>query len=211
MKNKTLNQVSTLEIFENKGYDGLFPVEKLKNYGNTGFGTFHLLNGEMIILDGIVYRAVGDCSVERVNTSDMTPFATLGFLDEDEIIELKTYGDLKILEEELNDIFSQEDVFVLCRIDSHFKKMVIHGVWRVYKPYEELKKIVKNQEIIELENIKGTLVGVRCPKIAQGINVVGWHFHFITEDKKHGGHVNDLMIDKGTLRKGIKRNVLNIL
>ena len=42
--------------------------------------------------------------------------------------------------------------------------------------------------------VKGTLVGFRCPAFVKGINVPGYHLHFLTEDRKAGGHVLDLRV-----------------
>jgi acetolactate decarboxylase len=36
-----------------------------------------------------------------------------------------------------------------------------------------------------------TMVGFRFPDYAEGIEVSGWHLHFITEDRRRGGHVLD--------------------
>jgi acetolactate decarboxylase len=30
-----------------------------------------------------------------------------------------------------------------------------------------------------------------------GLNSTGWHFHFISDDKKHGGHVLELSFQNG--------------
>lgn len=39
--------------------------------------------------------------------------------------------------------------------------------------------------------MRGTLVGFRTPNYMQGINVSGYHLHFITENRKTGGHLLD--------------------
>ena len=38
---------------------------------------------------------------------------------------------------------------------------------------------------------------VYYPDYLEGINAAGWHLHFISEDKKHGGHVFDISMIKG--------------
>ena len=50
----------------------------------------------------------------------------------------------------------------------------------------------------EPKNIKGTLVGLYCPNYMGELNSVGWHFHFISEDKKKGGHILELSLKDGT-------------
>ena len=41
-------------------------------------------------------------------------------------------------------------------------------------------------------NIDGTVVRLYCPEYMNSINAVRWHFHFISDDKKLGGHVLNL-------------------
>jgi len=50
-------------------------VEELLSYGNTGIGTFDGLDGEMIMLDGVVYQAKADGSVNLADLEGTTPFA----------------------------------------------------------------------------------------------------------------------------------------
>ena len=47
--------------------------------------------------------------------------------------------------------------------------------------------------------MKGTVIGFRCPQYFEGINVPGYHFHFLTEDRKAGGHILELITGKDTL------------
>lgn len=41
----------------------------------------------------------------------------------------------------------------------------------------------------DLENVSGTIVGFRVPGYLEGVNVPGYHMHFLTTDRKAGGHV----------------------
>jgi acetolactate decarboxylase len=49
--------------------------------------------------------------------------------------------------------------------------------------------VVKHQSVFEFHDVKGTIVGFRAPGFVQGMNVPGYHLHFITEDRKAGGHM----------------------
>ena len=44
-------------------------------------------------------------------------------------------------------------------------------------------------------------VNVWCPSFVDGINMPGWHLHFLSEDKKRGGHILEMSIGdvSGTL------------
>ncbi|WP_286947668.1 acetolactate decarboxylase [Acetobacterium sp. UBA5834] len=190
MRNNKLFQVSTLTAFKNKGYDGIISIKKMLTFGDTGFGTFDKLNGEMIVVDGVVYRALGDCSIEVAGLADTTPFATLGALGKCEGQILAINGDMICAGEKLSHAIAHPENPILARISGEFESIEIHGVWPQKNPYEALERIVSNQPVQVLKNISGCLVGIFCPASAQGMNMVGWHFHFLSDDKKIGGHVN---------------------
>src|ERR687894_1559995 len=67
-------------------------------------------------------------------------------------------------------------------------------------PYPPLVEVVKNQPTFELRDVAGSLVGFRFPDYAQGLNVSGYHFHFITADRSAGGHVLGCTLTRGELR-----------
>lgn len=194
---KTLYQVSTFKDFTNLGYNGNITIERLLSYGDTGFGTYEALDGEMIVLDGKAYKADGDCGIFEASKYDRTPFATIAFFDPKihlKIGGIKNCNDLCL---NLNKALKNEidQYCAIGRFDAVFKEIEIHSVWPVKKPYDALASIVDRQKIVMLENLKGTLVGVYCPKWANEKNFVGWHFHFISDNQKWGGHVNTLCTD----------------
>ena len=56
-------------------------------------------------------------------------------------------------------------------------------------PYRRLIEVIKDQVTFDLENVSGTIVGFRVPGYLEGVNVPGYHMHFLTADRKAGGHV----------------------
>ena len=57
---ETIYQVALLQSLTQGYYDGIIKVSELKGHGDTGIGTFEGVNGEMIVIDGKVYQALGD-------------------------------------------------------------------------------------------------------------------------------------------------------
>jgi acetolactate decarboxylase len=57
--------------------------------------------------------------------------------------------------------------------------------------------VVAEQKVFELASLDGTMVGFRFPEYAEGIEVSGWHLHFISEDGARGGHVLDSRLETG--------------
>ena len=54
--------------------------------------------------------------------------------------------------------------------------------------------------MFELRDVSGTLVGFRFPDYASGLEVAGYHLHFITDDRRRGGHVLEYRARAGRLR-----------
>lgn len=69
------------------------------------------------------------------------------------------------------------------------------------KPYPTLVEALKDKQTeFTKKNIKGTLVGLYCPNYMGELNSKGWHFHFISDDRKHGGHILELAVKNGEVQ-----------
>ena len=62
-------------------YEEKIPFREIKKHGDFGIGTFDHLDGEMIMLDGMIYQITGDGHVTVVDDSAMTPFACVTFYE----------------------------------------------------------------------------------------------------------------------------------
>ena len=60
------------------------------------------------------------------------------------------------------------------------------------EPGTDLVSAVANQAIFDFADIEGSLVGFWSPEYAQAISIAGYHVHFISADRQHGGHVLQL-------------------
>jgi len=195
MDRETMTQISTLGSLLAAHYDGLYPFGDLERYGDFGIGTFDSLDGEMVALDGQYYQVRVDGRVYEVTDEMKTPFATVTFFDTDTKLSVSDmdYDQLKeYLDERL-----EKDFFYAIRLDGEFSYVKTRSVTDK-KPYRPLVEIVKDQAVFEMKNVKGTLVGMFCPDFVGALNVPGHHFHFLTEDRKAGGHVLALEVKQAT-------------
>ena len=190
-----LSQVSLLQGLTFGDYNGSVKIGRLKTLGDTGIGTFDRLNGELIMLDGVVYRAGYDGAIEVVADDETVPFANVTFLDADDTFELTALTDSGALKEALNRKVKAagNNRFYMVRIDGTFSKIGVRSEYAQKKPYKPLAKVLEtDQTFFEHENVKGTVVGLYCPDYMGDLNAVGWHFHFISDDREKGGHILDL-------------------
>ncbi|WP_440947251.1 acetolactate decarboxylase [Methanosarcina sp. T3] len=192
-----LYQVSTIDALLQGVYDGVLPVAELETHGDFGIGTFDGLEGEMLALDGNYYQIKTDGIAYPVSGEMTTPFATVTCFEADENFRLEEPANLSELEAFLDMNLPSENLFYAARVDGNFSYIKARSVPRQEKPYPKLADAVSTQSVFEFENISGTLVGFRAPEYVKGVNVPGYHLHFITADRSAGGHVLDLEMDNG--------------
>lgn len=195
-------QVSLLQGLTLGDYYGSLTVEELKQHGDIGIGTFDGLNGELIMVDGEVYRAAGDGSVEVVSGEETIPFSNVTFMDADETKAIKGISDYDSLCEELNKLVEErgKNRFYMIRIDGTFTEANVRSEYAQEEPYMPLVDVLEyDQTFFDYKDIEGTIVGMYCPPYMSDLNAVGWHLHFISKDKTKGGHVLGLSFDEATL------------
>ena len=111
----------------------------------------------------------------------------------------------------LSSKFPSKNWFYAIRADGHFKYIKTRSVPRQNKPYPPLAEVVKQQSIFEEQDIDGTLVGFWCPAFVKGVNVPGYHLHFLSSSGFFGGHVLDFEMSHGLVEVDISRNLNLIL
>ena len=194
-----INQVSLLQGLTFGDYHGSVTVGRLKQMGDTGIGTFDKLNGELIMLDGTVYRAAHDGTVVEVPDEETIPFSNVTFYDEDNTVELSSVESVNDLKDELNQKVQElgSNNFFMVKVRGTFKKMSVRSELAQSEPYKPLATVLEtDQTFFDYEDIAGTVVGLYCPNYMNDLNAVGWHFHFVSDDKTKGGHVLDLSADE---------------
>lgn len=195
-------QVSLLQGLTLGDYYGSITVAELKQHGDIGIGTFDALNGELIMVDGVVYRAAGDGSVEVVSDEETIPFSNVTFMDADLTRSLNGGMEYDTLLAELDRLIAEngKNRFYMIRIDGDFGQVNVRSEYAQKEPYKPLVEVLQHdQTFFDYTDIEGTVVGLYCPPYLSDLNAVGWHFHFISKDRTKGGHVLGLTIDQATL------------
>ena len=197
-------QVSTLQALA-LGYSrAVITVEELLHEGNTGLGTFEDVNGEMIVMDGHCFRADQDGVVSEVPAKTGIPFAAVAKLFGEQQFPLANMTDIASIRTELTrkieERFGLNSMHVV-RIDGVFEKVDARSEAPYRSHHVTLKEVLgKTQKAFLFENIRGSLIGVYFPDYMDGINMPGWHLHFLSEDRSKGGHVFDVSIREATAK-----------
>jgi len=192
----TAYQTSTIDALLAGVYDGETSCGELLKQGNLGIGTFDGIDGEMVVMDGEIYQVKSDGKVYRPKPSMMTPFATVCRFTPDKSISIPTGTDYNALKKIIDKLEPNQNLFYAIKITGTFKAMKTRSVPGQHKPYPPLKQVTAHQPEFTMKNVSGTIVGFRCPPYVKGINVPGYHLHFLSGDKTQGGHILSFEIDQ---------------
>jgi acetolactate decarboxylase len=187
-----LFQASTIEALLHGAFEGDLSFHELAEHGDLGLGTLNHLDGEMIAIDGEFFRADVDGDVTPIEPEERTPFAVVTAFEP--TVDERLGGEELAHEEllaRLDDLVPAGASSCAIRLDGRFGLVRARSVPRQEPPYRELTEVVADQHVFELADVEGTMLGFRFPTYAEGIEVAGYHLHFISADRKRGGHVLD--------------------
>ncbi len=190
-----LFQASTIGALIDGAFEGDVTVAELAEHGDLGLGTLNHLDGEMIAIGGRFYRADVEGNVTEVPGGERTPFAVVVPFHPAIGFDLEGSLDHDRLLAEIDRRIPAETASCAVRIDGRFELIRARSVPRQEPPYRPLTEVVGGQHVFELTDADGTMLGFRFPEYAEGIEVAGWHLHFISEDRGSGGHVLDSRVE----------------
>jgi len=163
-------------------------VAEIEGHGDFGLGTFNNLDGEMVILDNVVYQVKSDGSTTTVRDEEETPFACVTFFSPDTMEDIDG-GLMKVsLEELLSNLIPSPNMLYAIKIEGEFEYIKTRSVPR-QENYRPLVEVAREQPTFEYRDIRGTLGGFFTPQFMGSLNVPGYHLHFISEDLTRGGHL----------------------
>lgn len=203
-----ITQISVVNALMLGDYDGIMSIKDMLGYGDFGLGTLDHLDGELIVVDGTAYQARGDGSVVEVDPARTTPFAVVTKLQPDGQFRCDSLASLADLDQLLDDKIEHANNFIAIRVDGQFASITVRSVQRQEPPYKPLAQVAKSQGVWTHHDLGGTLVGIRCPAWVHGLNVPGFHWHFISDDRQVGGHVLACHIRHAHIRYDICTNWL---
>ena len=193
-----LFQTSTIAALLAGHFDGDVTMEELVRHGDLGLGTLNGCDGELVVVDGQAWQARLDGSLHPVPGDALTPYAVVTRFDPDRRVELDGPLDFDALTARLDGAGRPGAEGAAVRIDGGFASMRVRSVPRQQPPYPPLADVVAQQQVTDLEHVQGTVVGFRFPGPLEGIEIAGWHLHFVDADRARGGHVLGCVLDRGT-------------
>lgn len=183
-------QTSTIDALLDGAFDGDVTFAELAEHGDLGIGTLEALDGEMIAVDGRFLRADVDGNISEIPPASRTPFAVMTFFTPVVRFPLDEPLEHAAFLTELNRHAPPGSPSCAVRIDGSFERVRARSVPRQRRPYPSLAEVAgEQQHVFELRDVEGTMVGFRFPDYAQGLEVAGYHLHFVDSERRRGGHV----------------------
>ena len=182
-------------------YEEKIPLTEIKQHGDFGLGTFDGLDGEMVLLDGVVYQIDARGRVSQVDDQARTPFACVTFYQahsHDEFDAPLTYTGFL---EWLDGLLPSPNLFYAICIEGEFASIKVRSVPK-QENYRPLVEVAREQSVFHFENVHGTLAGFYTPAFMSSLNVPGLHLHFLSSDLQHGGHLLECQPRRG--RAGVQ-------
>ncbi len=198
---ETIAQGAAMEALLAGNYDAVATVGEIKEKGDMGLGTFAALDGEMIVLDGVVYKAASSGEVSAQADGEGSPFYAVTFFDEDITQNVEEEGlDYDGLKALIDTLRPRNDLPYAIRIPCTLASIQVRSVGPCEEPYPPLADAVAAQTVFDYSDISGTLVGYWFPDYLGNTNAAGYHLHFISDDRTKGGHVLALQIAQAEIQ-----------
>lgn len=194
----TVFQISTIDALLAGVYEGDLTCRRLLKHGDLGVGTFNELDGELAILDGKVYQIKSDGKVYQPDLSVTTPFASVSSFHPDIQFSIDSLSDFLKVQELIDGHASNLNLIYSIKITGQFRFMHTRSVPRQSKPFPPLAEVTAHQPEFRMEDCAGTILGFRLPGYIKGINIPGYHLHFLTDDRSFGGHILNFEMTRGT-------------
>ncbi len=195
-----LFQYSTLNALMAGVYEGQMTLAELEEHGQQGLGTINTLDGEMVLLDGTAYRVGFDGTVGKLAGDVLTPFAEVTDFSADITLPEDQPLSFDQLKAAIDAARTSANLPYAFRVDGTFASIKTRSVPAQTRPYRPLTEVLKGQSEFQFTNVQGTIVGFWLPAYMSGPNAAGYHMHFLTADRKGGGHVLDLQTANVTIK-----------
>ena len=199
-KGTTFTQISLFTVLLSGRYGGVISVADVKKLGNMAIATMDRLDGEMQMIDGVVYQACADGHVYLPKDDATIPFGTIADFHAEQSLKIQNVTSYEAFEKQMAVCCPTEHTPLAIHFTGMFRRMKVRAVARQEHDGVGLAEAAKDEAVFDLQDISGDLVGFRLPSYVKGVNAPGWHLHFIDAERRHGGHVVNFSLTEGDLR-----------
>lgn len=137
------------------------------------------LDGEMMVLDGQVYRGTTDGCAHLVARSERTPFAVVVDFHPQVSMLVAAGRSLEQLQAALDALPYSASPGLAVRVDGRFQSIQVRSEPKQTPPNRPLAEVIKAEQVVNtFTEVDGSLIGFRFPAATSSVNVAGWHSIF---------------------------------
>ena len=192
-------QISLFSVLLGGRYGGVCSIADVKKAGNLAIATMDRLDGEMQMIDGVVYQACADGRLLLPKDDETIPYGTIAQFAPEQELSLGGIPCFEEFEERMKRECPGLNLPMAVHLKGEFLHVKVRAVWRQERDGVGLAEAARNEAVFELDGISGDMVGFRLPGYVQGVNAPGWHLHFVDDARRHGGHVVNFTLKQGTM------------
>lgn len=182
-------QYSTKNGLLANNYTGNLSITGIKSNGDFGLGTFNMVDGEMVILNGNVYQVLTSGKINNITSGKTSPFVVTKFFKADTTISFPADISLDSAKTLLEPLIKNQTVPFAIKLVGKFKTLKSRSIDKVPNESVTLAEIVAKQTEFDFKNVEGTIVGFWYPQYFDGVNFPGFHLHVLLNDLSGGGHL----------------------
>lgn len=194
-----LYQVSTIDALLQGSYDGVVPYAEVKKHGDFGIATFDGLDGEMIAFEGNCYQIRADGKVIKVTDEMTIPFGTVTYFSPDHAVPVVYVSNITDFSQQVEASLPSRNHMYAIQVRGEFPYVKTRSIPRQEKPYPRMVDASANQSLFEFFDTRGIIVGFWTPDLVEGLNIPGFHLHYLTDDCTGGGHILELIVENATV------------
>lgn len=179
-------------------YEENVTFAEIKLHGDFGLGTFNDLDGEMVMLNGTTYQINSEGRINVIGDEALSPFACVTFFKPIFHDDIMGEMDYQAFIEMLYSLLPSPNLFYAIRVEGSFAHVKTRSIPR-QESYRPIVEITKSQTTFDFNEIEGNIIGFFTPSFMASLNVPGLHLHFLSSDRKHGGHMLECRPLKGRI------------
>jgi acetolactate decarboxylase len=183
----------------NGQFRGAVTVDEAKRHGNLGIGALDRIDGEVLVLDGVLYQFPADGGVREPPGNTRLALAIMARFVPGKPIELPRGTSLKDLACFLDPKLPTLNAYYALRLDGKFSSVKTRTYPIQKEPFVPVCKLNPPPPEFNFSQIEGTMVGFRPPSYAGDVSGPPYHLHFLAGDRRGGGHVLDLVVEHATV------------
>lgn len=192
IKSNVLYNYGIIDAFIGGLYKGTLPIKDLKLKGDFGIGAPDMLDGELTMIDGKAYQTKATGETVVLDNEHKTAFSSVTFFKADTIFYINTNMEQKAVLETIAITLTNKNAMYALKISGTFNYVKTRAFPPVKEePFPILSTILDRQQFFEHQNTTGTFIGYHLPEYLNGIQASDFHLHFLSTDKKQGGHILD--------------------